>query len=143
MQHNNIIRQISESLLTFFFLNLWKYVKSHIIAFIVLFIMTFDFIFETFWTLQILQDFFLSPGHDRVVTIKSRNFSIARVCCLGFYWSTRGSNMAAHSSIHASFILRRGLTRFQLPKGFLDLRIVECRNSWYTGNITLIAPNHF
>ena len=29
--------------------------------------------------------FFLSPGHDRVVTIKSLNFSIAKVwCCFGF-----------------------------------------------------------
>jgi len=68
------------------------------------------------------------------------------------YWSTRGCNLAAHSSIHASFILRRGLTRFQLPKRFLGLRIIECRNSsnileWglgviQTGNITLIASNH-
>ena len=31
--------------------------------------------------------------------------------------------------IHASFILRKGLTRFQLLKGFLGLRIIECRNS--------------
>ena len=37
---------------------------------------------------------------------------------------------AAHSSIHASCILRRGLTRFQLPKGFLGLRLIECRNSF-------------
>ena len=37
-----------------------------------------------------------------------------------------GCNLAAHSSIHASFILRRGLTRFQLPKGFLGLRIIVC-----------------
>ena len=47
--------------------------------------------------------------------------------------------------IHALFILSRGLTRFQLPKGFLGLRIIECRNSsdvLQTGNITLIAPNH-
>ena len=76
----------------------------------------------------------MSPGHDRVFTIKSRNFSIAKVCCcMGLYWSIRGCNLAAHSSIHASFILRRGLTRFQLPKGFLGLRIVECRNSSDTG----------
>ena len=40
-----------------------------------------------------------------------------------------GCNLAAHSSIHASFILRRGLTRFQLPKWFLSRRIIECRNS--------------
>ena len=31
-------------------------------------------------------------------------------------------NLAAHSSIHASFILRRGLTRFHLPEN------IECRN---------------
>ena len=55
---------------------------------------------------------------------------IAKVwCCLGLYWSTRGCNLAAHSSIHASFLLRKGLTRFQLPKSFLGLRIIECRNS--------------
>ena len=61
------------------------------------------------------KDFFLSPGHDQVVTIRSRNFSIVKVwCCLGLY--CRGCNLAAHSSIHALFILRRVLTRFQLPK---------------------------
>ena len=28
----------------------------------------------------------MSPGHDRVVTIKSWNFSIAKIwCCMGFY----------------------------------------------------------
>ncbi len=57
-------------------------------------------------------------------------FSIAKVrCFMGLYWSTKGCNLAAHSYIHASFILRRGLTRFQLHKGFLGLRIIECRNS--------------
>ena len=66
------------------------------------------------------------------------------------YWSTRDCNLGAHSSIHASFILRRGLARFQLPKGFLGLRKVECLNSsdileWgpgavLIGNITLLAP---
>ena len=45
--HNNIIRKISGSLLTFFLLNLWKYVKSRIIAFIVLY---FDFWFY-FWNI--------------------------------------------------------------------------------------------
>ena len=100
----------------------------------------------TFFFIVFLRD------HDRVVTIKSWNFSIAKVwCCMDLYWSTRGCNLAAHSSIHASFILRRGLTRFQLPKGFLGLRIIEWRNSsdileWgpgakQTGNITLIALN--
>ena len=79
-------------------------------------------------------------------------FSFAKVwCCLDFYWSTSGCNLAEHSSIHASFILRRGLRRFQLPKGFLGLRIIECRDSsdileWcpgaiLIGNITLIALN--
>ena len=59
-----------------------------------------------------------------------KNFSIAKVWCfMGLYWPTRCCNLAAHSSIHASFVLRRGLTRFQLPKGFLGLRIIECRNS--------------
>ena len=70
---------------------------------------------------------------------------------VGLYLSTRGCNLAA-PSIHASLILRRWLTSLQLPKGFLGLRIVECRNSsdileWgpgalQTGNIALIAPNH-
>jgi len=70
----------------------------------------------------------------------------------GLFWSARGCNLAAHSSIHASFILRIGLTRFQLPNGFLDMRIVECRNSsdileWgpgaiQTGNIKLNAPEN-
>ena len=56
---------------------------------------------------------------------------IAKVwCCMGLYWSTRGCNLAAHSSIHPSFLLRKGLTRFQLPKSFLGLRIIECRNSF-------------
>ena len=74
-----------------------------------------------------LKEIFLSRGHDRVVKIK---FFIAKVlCCPGLYWSTRGCNLVLHSSIHASFILRRGLTRFQLPMGFLSLRIVELRNS--------------
>ena len=81
-------------------------------------------------TIKIFKEIFLSPGHDRVVTIKSQNFSIAKVwCSLGLYWSTKGCNLAAHSSIHASFILKRGLTRFQLPTGFLGPRIIECRNS--------------
>ena len=33
-----------------------------------------------------VQKYFLSPGHDGVVTIKSRNFSIAKVrFCSGLY----------------------------------------------------------
>ena len=74
--------------------------------------------------------------------IESRNFSISIVGVVG-----------AHSSVHASFMLRKGLTRLQLPKGYLGLRIVECRNSSDTlklglgalqiGNITLFSPNHF
>ena len=74
---------------------------------------------------------FLSPGHDRVIMIESRNFSIAKVLfCRGFVFvSARGCNMATHLSVHALFILRRGLTRFQLTKGFLGLRKVESRNS--------------
>ena len=69
-----------------------------------------------------------------------RKFGVVGV----LYWSARGCYLAAHSSFHASFILRRELTRFQLTKGFLGLRIVECRNSSdiQIGNITLIAPNH-
>ena len=88
---------------------------------------------------EFLKEIFLSPWHDRFVTIKSWNFSIGKVwCCMGLYWSTRGCNLAAHSFIHASFILRRGLTRFilrrgltrfQQPKGFLGLIIIEFRNS--------------
>ena len=73
---------------------------------------------------------FLSPGHDRVVTIKSRNFFYCESLTLsGFlYWVTRGCNLTAHSPIHASFILRRGLTRSQLPKILLRLENVERRN---------------
>ena len=101
-----------------------------------------------------LKEIFLSPGHDRVVTIKSQNFFYCESLVLsGFlYWSTRGCNLAAHSSFHASFILRRGLTRFQLPKILLSPKNIECRNpsdilEWgpgaiLIGNITLIAPNH-
>ena len=65
----------------------------------------------------------------------------------------RGCNLAAHSSIQTSFISRIRLTRFQLPKGFLGLRKVECRNfsdilEWgpgaiLIGNITLKVANHF
>ena len=73
---------------------------------------------------------FFSPKDMSGCYDQIRNFSIAKVwCCMDLYWSTRGCNLAAHSSIHASFILRRGMTRFQLPKGFLGLRIIECRNS--------------
>ena len=89
---------------------------------------------------------FLSPGHDWVVAIKSRNFFYCESLVLsGFlFWSIRGCILGAHSSIHASFILRRGLTRFHLPK------ITECWNpsdilEWgpgaiLIGNITLISP---
>ena len=90
----------------------------------------------------------LSPGHDRVVTIESGNFSIAKVYfCIGvFLIICQGFKRPAHSSVHASFIMRR----FQLPKGFLGLIIVNCENSFdivewgpaalRIGNITLIAP---
>ena len=63
--------------------------------------------------------------------IESRSFSIAKVwCCRGFCIDLPGGcNLVAHSSVHAPFILRRGFTRFLLPKGFLGLRIVEFRNS--------------
>ena len=55
----------------------------------------FQVLIDIFW-----KDF-LSPGHDRVVTIKSRDFSIAKVWrCMGLYWSTRGCDLAGHSSIH-------------------------------------------
>ena len=86
-------------------------------------------------SLLLYQEFFkrfFSPGHDRVITIKSRNFSIVKVsCCMGWYWSTRGCNLQAHSSIHASFILRRGLTRFQLLLRPENNRVQEF--FWYTG----------
>ena len=93
------------------------------------------------------RDFF-----DPVVTIKSRNFfyCVSWVLSGFFNWSTRGCNLAAHSSIHASFILRRGLTRFQLPKILLRPENIECRNlsdilEWgpgaiLIGNIPFIAP---
>jgi len=47
-----------------------------------------------------------------------RIFLLRKLCIVWvyLYWSSRGCNLAAHSSIHASFILRRGLTRIQLPK---------------------------
>jgi len=77
-----------------------------------------------------------------------RNFGVVWVFILIY----QECNLAAHSFAHASFIMRRGLTRFQRPKGFLGLRIAECRNSsdileWgpgalQIGKITLIAPNH-
>ena len=67
----------------------------------------------------------------------------------------RGCNLSTHSSVHASFVLRRGLTRFQLPwdcLGPTPENSIECRNSSYIlewgpgalqkGNTTLIAPNH-
>ena len=48
---------------------------------------------------------------DIIGLLRSLNFSIAKVWyCLGLYWSTRGCNLAAHSSMHASFIPRRWLT---------------------------------
>ena len=89
---------------------------------------------------------------DRVVTIKSRIFFSCENFVLSefFYWFTSGCILAAHSSIHASFILRRGLTRFQLPKFLLRPENIECRKpsdilEWgpgaiLIGNITLIAP---
>ena len=79
-----------------------------------------------------LKEIFFTQGHDRVVTIKSRNFSVAKVWCrMVLYWSTRGCNLAAHTSIHASFILRRGLTRFQLLLRPENNRVQEF--FWYTG----------
>ena len=54
------------------------------------------------WRLNVKHKFFfkrifLSPGPDRVVTIKSRNFTIAKVCCcMGLYWCTRGCKLGAH-----------------------------------------------
>ena len=102
---------------------------------------SFPFNYSWFFSICLfkkLKEICLSPGHDRVVRIKSRNLFIAKVrCCLGLYWSIRGCYLAAHSSIHASFILRRGLTRFQLLKGYLGLRIIECRNS---SNILVWGP---
>ena len=59
---------------------------------------------------------------------KSRNFSFAKVWC---WMNTRGGYLAAHSSIHASFILRRGLTRF-----LMLLRPENNRGQeffWYSG----------
>ena len=59
-----------------------------------------------------------------------RKFGVVGV----LHWSARGCNLAAHSSVHSSFILRGGLTRFQLPEGFLGLRIVTVQEFfWYTG----------
>ena len=95
---------------------------------------TFKIVFRTIYfiiyeQILFLKEFFLSPGHDRVVTIKSRNFLLQKFgVVLGLYWSTRGCNLASHSSIHASFLLRRGLTRFQLPKILLRPENIECRN---------------
>ena len=77
----------------------------------------------------------MSPGHDRVVMIKSQIFFYCQSLVLsGFLnWSTRGCNMAAHSSIHASFKLRRWLTKFQLPKILLRPENIVQKFFWYTG----------
>ena len=74
--------------------------------------------------------FFVPEGHDQVVTIKSQNFFFCESLVLsGFILIYHGGcNMAAHSSIHASFILKRGLTRFQLPEILLRPENIECRN---------------
>ena len=50
---------------------------------------------------------------------------------MGLYWSARGCNLTAHSSIHAYLILRRGLTRFQLLLRPENNRVQEF--FWYSG----------
>ena len=83
---------------------------------------------EQIWKL-FLKEIFLSPGYDRVASIKSRIFFILRK--FGVVWvyiDLPGVVIWQH--IHpcpTSFIRRRGLTRFKL--GFLGLRIIKCRNS--------------
>jgi len=116
-----------------------------------------NFLYKVFMVpnVNFLKEFFLSPGHDRVVTIKSRNYFYCESLVLsGFILiniDLPGVVIWRHihpSTLH-SYWEDRGLTRFQLPKGFLGLRIIECRNSsdileWgqgalLIGNITRIA----
>ena len=61
-----------------------------------------DVLETLYMTIFFLKRFFLSSRHDLVDTIKSQNFFIAQVwCCRGYlYWSARGCNLAAHSSVH-------------------------------------------
>ena len=73
------------------------------------------------------KEYFFVPRTCSVVTIKSRKiFNRKSLVLYGFLLIDLP---AAHSSIHALFILRSGLTNYQLPKGFWGLRIIECRNS--------------
>ena len=64
----------------------------------------------------------------RLLQSNLKIFLLRKFCVVGFFLSTRGCNLAAHSSIHTSFIL----TRIQLPKGFFGLRILEYWNYAYT-----------
>ena len=69
---------------------------------------------------------------DMIGLLRSDLRIIAKVwCCMGLYWSARGCNLTAHSSIHAYLILRRGLTRFQLLLRPENNRVQEF--FWYSG----------
>jgi len=75
--------------------------------------------------------------HDRVVKIKSWNFSIAKVwSCLGFYIDLPGVVIWQHIdpfTLHSYW--EESLTRFQLPKillrlwpSVLSLELIKCRS---------------
>ena len=90
-------------------------------------------------------DFVLYPGHNWVVTIKSQIFLLRKFGVIWVYIDLPGVVIWPHiyPSTHASYILRRRLTRFQLLRPENSSDILE----WgpgviHTGNITLIAPNH-
>ena len=90
-------------------------------------------------------DFVLYPGHNWVVTIKSQIFLLRKFGVVWVYIDLPGVVIWQHiyPSTHASFILRRGLTRFQLlrPENSSD-KLEWGPGVIHTGNITLIAPNH-
>ena len=96
---------------------------------------------------NIIKEMFLFPGHDQVVTIESRNFSIAKVYfCRGFYWSAGGCNLAVHSSCLLFIYSEKRVDNNPAAEGFLGLRIVlECRNSsdvweWGQGALQIGFP---
>ena len=96
---------------------------------------------------NIIKEMFLFPGHDQVVTIESRNFSIAKVYfCRGFYWSAGGCNLAVHSSCLLFIYSEKRVDNNTAAEGFLGLRIVlECRNSsdvweWGQGALQIGFP---
>ena len=88
---------------------------------------------KNWWCRNIfLKNFFVPRTWSGCYDQISEFFDCESSVLFGFTLIYHGSCfLAAHSSVHASFILRRGLTIFKLPKSFLGLRIVEF--FWYTG----------